>query len=168
MKDLHKNPVLYYIGVPILVGLWPLLVWAMYLPGAKDALGDDLSAARKGQAMALSILVLDPERADISDANDVGVEFNYAEAVDKVARICDIPASKYKLNTKAITTKDKQKSQSAHLQIKEIGVVQLARFLSLIQHKWGTLQCDEATLNEVKSATQRDVWTVELDFVYYY
>ena len=168
MKDLHKNPILYYIGVPILVGIWPLLVWAMYLPGAKDALGKDLAAAQEGQGVALSILVLDPERADTSDANDTGVEFSYAEAVYKVAGICDIPASKYKLNTKQIITKDQQKSQSAHLRIEEIGVVQLARFLSLIQYKWGTLQCDEATLTEVKSAAQRDVWTVELDFIYYY
>ena len=168
MKDLHKNPILYYILAPILVGIWPLLVWAAYLPGAKDALGDDLAFARKGQAMALSILALDPERADTVDANDTGVEFSYAEAVYKVARICDIPASKYKLNTKQITTKDKQMSQSAHLRSEEIGVVQLARFLSLIQYKWGTLQGDEATLNEVKSAVQRDVWTVELDFIYYY
>ena len=169
MKGLHKKPILYYILVPILVGFWPLLVWAMYLPKAKESLKDDLAAAKKGQALALGILTLDPERAETGDADNVPTDFSYATAVDKVAGICDIPASKYKLTTGTyVTSKDKQRTQTAHLRIEEVGVVQLARFLSLIQYKWGTLQCDEVSLSKTKAETRPDVWTVELDFTYYF
>jgi hypothetical protein len=65
-------------------------------------------------------------------------------------------------------TKDKQKSQSAHLRIEQVGVAQLARFLSLMQYKWSTLQCDDVTLSKLKTETQPDVWTVEIKFNYYF
>lgn len=168
MKGLHKNPTLYYILVPILVGFWPLLLWVMYLPDAKDTLKKDIAAAKNGQSLALEILVLDPERADTVDANSTPVNFSYAKAVYDVALKCDIPASKYKLSTGRIRTKDKQKSQTAHLRIDEIGVLQLARFLSLIQYRWGTLQCEDVSLDKVKADAQPDVWTVELNFNYYF
>jgi len=168
MKDLHKNPTLYYILVPILVGIWPLLLWAMYLPNAKETLKDDLAGSKKGQGIALRIVTLDPERADIGEANDAPQDFSYAAAVDKVAGVCGIPASQYKLTTGMIVTKDKQKSQSAHLRIEQIGVVQLARFLSLIQYKWGTLQCDDVSLSRLKAEVRPDVWTVEMKFNYYF
>lgn len=168
MKDLYKNPTLHYILVPILVGIWPLLVWAMYLPEAKENLKNDVTASRKGQAIALSIVTLDPERADAGDAYDAPGDFSYLAAVDKVADVCGIPASKYKVNTGMMITKDGQKSQSARLRIEEIGVVQLARFLSLIQYKWGTLQCDDITLSKLKAEARPDVWTVEMKFNYYF
>ncbi len=168
MKDLHKNPILYYILVPVLAGIWPLLVWATYLPDAKRVLSNEVGASQDVQAQALDILRLDPDRVDLADANDAGDEFSYATAVDKVAGICSIPASKYKLNTGMIITKDKQKSQSAHLRLEQVGMVQFARFLSLIQLRWGTLQCDSATLSKVKAEAQPDIWTVEIDFKYYF
>jgi len=151
MKDLYKNPTLYY-----------------NLPNAKETLKDDLAASKKGQGIALRILTLDPERADVGDMNDAPGDFSYLAAVDKIAGICGIPASKYKVTAGMMITKDRQKSQSARLRIEEIGVVQLARFLSLIQYKWGTLQCDKTTLSRGKSEGRPDVWTVEMDFNYYF
>jgi len=166
MKDLHKNPTLYYILVPILVGFWPLLVWAMYLPDAKDTLNKDMDAAQRGQSLALQILVLDPERADTGDPNSAPADFSYAKAVYDFALKCDIPPSKYKLSTGTIIIKDKQKSQTGHVRIDEIGVAQLAKFLALIQYRWATLQCDDISLTKVKAEARPDVWTVELDFTY--
>ena len=168
MKDLHKNPTFYYILVPILMSIWPLLGWWIYLPRAKEALKNDVAASKKGQAMAFAILTLDPERLDTEDPNAEAVEFSYATAVDKVADLCDIPPSKYKLNTGMIVEKDGRKSQTAHLRVNEISIVQLAKFLSLIQLRWGTLQCDTAKLSKVKAATRADVWAVDLDFKYYF
>jgi hypothetical protein len=168
MKDLHKNPTLYYILVPILVGFWPLLVWAMYLPDAEDTLKKDMDAAKKGQSLALQILVLDPERADTVDANSAPADFSYAKAVYDVALKCDI-ASKYNVSTGPVrTTKDKQKIQTGRLKINEIGVAQLARFIALIQYRWGTLQCDDISLTKVKAEARPDVWTVVLNFTYYF
>ena len=36
MKDIHKNPLLYYIAAPVLLILWPLLVSLFYIPAAKE------------------------------------------------------------------------------------------------------------------------------------
>jgi hypothetical protein len=168
MKDLHKNPKLYYILVPLLVGFWPLLVWAMYLPAAKKTLNTEAQLAKKGEDLAFKILVLDPERVDAIDANKPPTEFSYSTAVDKVAGMCDIPASKYKLSTGMTITKDKQKSQTANLRINEISVLQLARFLSLMQHRWGTLKCEDITLTKLKAEARPDVWTVELKLNYFF
>ncbi|MHC4740916.1 MAG: hypothetical protein ACYS8Z_03330 [Planctomycetota bacterium] len=168
MKDLHKNPTLYYILVPVLVGFWPLLVWAMYLPEAKKTLKDEARLAKKGEETAIKILMLDPERVDAIDPNKEPTEFSYSEAIDKVAGKCNIPASKYKLNTGTAITKDKQKSQTATLRINEISVLQLAQFLSLIQYHWGTLQCEDITLTKVKADARPDVWTVDLRLNYFF
>lgn len=168
MKDLHKNPKLYYILVPVLMAFWPLLLWAMYLPDARDSLKTEFQLAAKGRALALDILTLDPERVDAVDANEAPTEFSYATAIDKIAGVCEIPASKYKLSTGRAITRDRQKSQTAHIRIEEIGVLQLARFLSLMQHRWGTLQCDDISLSKAKGDSRPDAWTVELDFTYYF
>ena len=38
MKDLTKNPFFYYVLVPAVVALWPLLIWAAFLPKAQQKL----------------------------------------------------------------------------------------------------------------------------------
>jgi len=38
MKDLTKNPFFYYVLVPALVALWPLLLRAAFLPKAQEKL----------------------------------------------------------------------------------------------------------------------------------
>lgn len=167
MKDLHKNPKLYYILVPLVVGFWPLLVWAMYLPDARETLKDELRLAKKGEELAVKILVLDPERVDAIDPNKEPIEFSYATAVDKVAGKCGIATTKYKLNTGTAITRDKQKSQTANLRIEDISVLQLAQFISLMQHGWGTL-CEDITLTKVKGEARPDVWTVDLKLNYFF
>jgi len=42
MRDLHKNPMFYYILAPVVLGLWPLLVYASYLPKSQEALRTEL------------------------------------------------------------------------------------------------------------------------------
>ena len=41
MKDLTKNPFFYYVLVTALVALWPLLLWAAFLPKAQEKLEAD-------------------------------------------------------------------------------------------------------------------------------
>ena len=164
MKDLYKNPTLYYILVPVMMGLWPLVVRGLYLPQAKDTLDGEIEDSRVGQGKALAILMLDPDR--FADSNDGGAEFSYATVVHKIAGLCNIPASKYRLTSGMIITKDKQKTQSAHLRLEQVGIIQFAKFLSLIQLRWGTLQCDSVKLSKVEGLP--DIWTVEIKFKYYY
>jgi len=168
MKELYKNPTLYYLLVPAAIAVWPLLVWGLYLPQSKEILSDEVMYSKEGQVTALEILWLDPERLSFADANDTGDEFSYATAVDKVAGMCGIPASKYKLSTGPLMKKDKQRTQSAHLRFDQVSVVPFAKFLSLMQLRWSALQCDEIKLNKVKAEGQPDLWTVDVDFKYYF
>ena len=75
MKELYKNPILYYILAPILFGLWPLLVWAVYLPDAQKNLDEDLSQYQQAEPIMMEILTLDPDRLDFADANDTAPVF---------------------------------------------------------------------------------------------
>ena len=133
MKELYKNPTLYYLLVPAAIAVWPLLVWGRYLPQSKEILSNEVKYSNDGQVTALEILRLDPERLSFADANNTGDEFSYATAVDKVAGMCGIPASKYKLSTGPLMKKDKQRTQSAHLRFDQVSMVPFAKFLSLMQ-----------------------------------
>ncbi len=169
MKEFYKKPVFYYILVPLVVAVWPLLVWGLYLPRAREALSSELKSAKRGQAMALEILQLDPGRLNFAgDPNKAGEEFSYATAVNKVAGLCGIPASKYKLHTGPIIKKGKQRTQDAHLTLDKVSIVSFAKFLSLIQLRWNNLQCDTVKLNKVEVKGEPDLWTIDIDFKYYY
>jgi len=166
MKDIFKNPILYYILVPVIVALWPLLVWAIYLPAADKGIEDQLAHKRKAEAIMMEILTLVPERAKLAVANDTTTEFTYDSAVVMVAVDCDIPPSKYKLSSGMLITSRDQKSQSANVSLKQIDVVKFARFLSTIQSDWPNLQCDWVKLT--KKAGLPDMWDVDIKFKYCY
>ncbi len=165
MKDIYKNPILYYILVPAIVSLWPLFVWAIYLPAAEESIDDQLAQYRKAEAIMMEILTLDPDRAK-ADANDDPNGFTYDRAVGKVAGACGIPSSKYKLNPGMPMTTGGQKNQSATVSLKQINIVKLAEFLSKIQLRWANLQCNRVKLTKKQGLP--DMWDVDIEFKYYY
>jgi hypothetical protein len=165
MRDIYKNPMFYYILVPAVVGLWPLLVWAMYLPAADENLKDWENQHRKAEAIMMEILTLDPDRLQFVDSNDPGTEFTYG-VVDKVAGSCGIPPSKYKLNSGMLITNKNQKSQSASVSLRQIEIVKFAKFLSTIQLRWANLQCNRVKLT--KKQGMPDMWDIDIEFKYYY
>ncbi len=164
MKDIYKNPVLYYILVPVVVALWPLLVWAIYLPQAEESYDSEEAQCRKAEQIMLEIFNLDPDRA--IDANNSPSEFTYAVAVNRIASLCKIPSTKYKLSSRMIMKSDRQKSQSANVVLKEVDIVSFSRFLSLIQKRWANLQCNRVKLTRKEGLP--DVWDVDIEFKYYY
>jgi hypothetical protein len=166
MKDIFKNPILYCIVVPIIIGLWPLLVWAIYLPAAHKNIEDQQSQYERAEKIMKEILSLDPDRLEFADSNDAAMEFTYGSAVDKVARLCNIPPSKYKVSTSMIITTREQKSQSATVDLKQVDIVKFARFLSMIQLRWANLQCERVKLT--KKTNLPDTWDVNIEFKYYY
>jgi len=85
MRDIYKNPILYYVLAPILVGLWPLLVWGMYLPRAQKAWDEDEKLYAEAKNTILSIIERDPERVKLAEDTKSLGKFAYAEAVDRVA-----------------------------------------------------------------------------------
>jgi len=166
MKDIYRNPILYYILTPVIVCLWPLLVWAIYLPAAEKSQEDQKAQYKKAEAIMMEILSLDPDRRDFSDSNDVDVEFTFDKAVAKVANSSKIPPSKYKLNPGMPQTSRGEKSQSATVSLKQIDIVKFSEFLSTIQLRWANLQCNRVKLTQKPGLP--DMWDVDIEFKYYY
>jgi len=167
MNNIHRNPIFYYIAVPVLIGIWPLLVWALYLPKAQDDLQQNLTLYQsKAEPLMLDILNLDPGRLDSVDPNEKTTEFLYDTVVDRVASSCGIPPSKCKLDPLQTHETSGQKSQSANVSLSQVDITTFARFLSTIQMRWPNLQCTNIVLTQKTGLP--DMWDVSLDFKYYY
>ena len=166
MKDIYKNPMLYYILVPCLTVLWPLLVWAVYLPASESDLKEGISGYKKAQVTIAAILESDPSRLENDDPNKTADKFDYATAVSDVANRCRIAATNYTVSSKPIRTSSGKKSQSASVVLKETNIASFADFLSKIQLRWANLECESVSLTQKKGLV--DVWKVDLDFKYYY
>ncbi len=167
MKDIYKNPSLYYILVPIMVALWPLLVWGVYLPDVKRSLKKEKAEYGEAQTKMLEILILDPDRLEFADAGSAAAEFDYANAVDRVASFCGIPSTSYKLSSGPIITRQGKKSQTATVSLKDVDIAKFAKFLSTIQLRWADLQCEKLKKLKKKEGFP-DRWDVVLEFKYYY
>lgn len=167
MKDIYKNPLLYYIAIPIVAALWPLLIWAAYLPASERSLMDEINQYKKAEQIMLEILRLDPARLELADSNTSSEEFDYALAVQRVASLYEISPANYKLSSGIIIKSGGQKSQSATISLKDIGIDKFANFLSTIQLHWANLQCSHLKLTKKKSPPP-NIWDADLEFKYYY
>ncbi|OHB61217.1 MAG: hypothetical protein A2167_05270 [Planctomycetes bacterium RBG_13_46_10] len=165
MRDIYKNPVLYYILVPVVIALWPLLVWAVYLPKANHNLDSDIDQYGKAQAYIEGILSLDADRLQLADAKTGVTEFDYVSEVYRIASLSGIPQSKCKINS-GMVIPGEQKSQSAKVNFSDVDIVKFAKFLSTIQLRWANLQCTVIRLGKNKNLP--DSWNIDLDFKYYY
>jgi hypothetical protein len=166
MRDVLRNPMSYYLMAPLLVAIWPLLVWAVYLPRAEKSLEDESALCVEGRTCVLDILQNDPDRLDFAKNADVAGEFSYAKAIDRVANLCRIPATKCTYNAGAIIKSSNKRRQNARVKLTDIDIVQAATFLSTIQSTWVNLECDRAKLTKKKGLP--DQWDVDFTFWYYY
>jgi hypothetical protein len=166
MREIYKNPILYYILTPVIVCLWPLLVWAVYLPAAEKNQKNQQTHFDRAEPIMMEILTLDPDRLDYTDSNDVNTEFNYAKVVARIASTSKIPPSKWDLNATAPQTSQGEKSQSATVSLSQIDIVKFAEFLSTIQLRWANLQCNRVKLS--KKPGLPDTWDVDIEFRYYF
>jgi hypothetical protein len=166
MRDIHRNPILYYLLIPALIGIWPLMVWVRFLPKAEKELGSDCSLLRDATGDIEDILVLDPQITDRTDPNRVVGEFSYGKAVDRAANLCAIPAKSRSYTAQNIMNVGGKKRRDGRVTLKDISVVQTAKFLSLMQSTWVNLQCDGIELSKRKGMP--DQWEVDISFIYYY
>ncbi|MHC4571348.1 MAG: hypothetical protein ACYS0C_04640 [Planctomycetota bacterium] len=166
MTDIYKNPTLYYILVPVIAALWSLLVWGVHLPDAERNWQAEKAQYKKAQNIIEEILKLDPDRLEFADSKTAAAEFDYASAVEKIASLCRIPSTNYKLSSRPIANSGGQKSQSAQVNLKQIDIVRFAKFLSTIQLRWANLQCSKVKLTKKKGLP--NTWDVDLEFNYYY
>ncbi len=167
MKEIYKNPILYYLSIPALVAIWPLLICTVYLPHTGHNWNEQKNQYIKAQKIITEILALDPERLEFSGSDEAEAKFDYAVAVEKVASLCRIPTANYKLSSGIIITTKKQKSQRANVRLKDVEITKLARFLSTIQLRWANLQCIQLKKLQKKKGLA-DSWDADLDFKYYF
>jgi len=166
MKDIYKNPTLYYILVPIVVALWPLLIWGIYLPNAEDNWKDEKVQYNKAQKIMAEILTLDPDRLAFADSKRDAAEFDYASAIERIASLCKIPSTNYSISSRPVRATSGQESQACQVLLKKVDITGFAKFLSTIQLRWANLQCERVTLTKQKGLP--DTWKVDLGFKYYY
>jgi len=166
MKDIYRNPIFFYVLVPVVIGLWPLLVWTVYLPAGQRSLDADCANYTKAKKTIQAILELDPARLEFAAGRIGDAEFDYTNAVNKVSQLCGISSAKYRLSSGIIMTSGGQKTQNAKLTLKGLSITRFARFLSTIQLRWTNLQCTKIKLTKKKDLP--DNWDVDLDFKYYY
>jgi hypothetical protein len=166
MRDIYRNPIFYYVLVPILVSLWPLLVWCMYLPRAEKAWDEDQKSYADATASILNILERDPDRLKIVQGTKSLGKFAYAEAVDRAVNLCGIRSSQYTLSSGQMVTTGKKESQQARVGLVGVGIVQAAKFLSTIQSMWVNLNCERLKLTKKPGAP--DQWDMDMTFRYDY
>ncbi|MHC4260158.1 MAG: hypothetical protein ACYSTF_07095 [Planctomycetota bacterium] len=166
MKDIYKNPMLYYILVPVALALWPLIIAAIYLPKANKACNLEIADLNKARGIIAEILTIDPARLDFGDSSRDTPGFDYYDAVDKVADSCNLPAAQKKVTVKPAMEKDKQKTRECSVILKDVSIATFAKFLSTIQLRWGRLECLNARLTRKRGLA--DKWQVTLEFKYRY
>ena len=161
MKDLHKNPVLYYVLIPLLVSMWPLFVWFKYLPEANEDLQQQKQDMVDANGLIHEILSMDPDRLSYAkNSQGKTVEFTYIDAISQVAKTCGIP-------TPVLHEKNKTaKSQAADVRLDDVDIVRCSRFLSTLQLHWSKLQCTQINLTKTKGL--KDRWKVSLRFNYFF
>jgi hypothetical protein len=159
MKDAIKNPLLYFLLVPVGIAIWPLLVWAMYLPNAQKSFASEQASYEEGEGIIKSILDLDPDRIKLAKSKGA-VEFEYSTSVSEAAAKCGISSRNY-----SHSTKPRRKGiQTCHVELTKIGIEPFALFLSGIVLQWPSLECEKVTFKPDKK--KKDVWDIDMDFKY--
>jgi hypothetical protein len=166
MKDIYKNPLFFYILVPVIAALWPVVIWGVYLPATRARFSNDGEQYNKAQQVIDELLAADPERVDFTQEKGASAAFDYATAVQQTAQFTSIPAAGYRLSSSPVITSEGQKSQSANVALKDVDITKAARFLSTIQLRWSSLQCTKVTLRKKKGLP--DSWDVDFTFKYFY
>jgi hypothetical protein len=165
MKDLLYKPILYYIAVPVVLGLWPLLMWLVYLPNAEKNWEKDKEIYVDSRTYIKEILSLDPERLSYGDKKQAE-GFDFTVAIDAAARNLAIPARNYTISSKPIRRSREGETQECQITINEVDITTLAKFLSNLQLTWANLQCQKVTLTKKQGLP--DAWKSDLTLKYYY
>ncbi len=114
----------------------------------------------------MSILQLDPDRTIDQSKGQITAPFDYGSTVTRVANLCQIPPSSCPFTAQRPMVSGGKKRQDARVELKNVGIVQAAKFLWTIQSMWATLQCEDVKLTKNKGTP--DQWNVDFRFIYYY
>jgi len=166
VREILGSSASYYIIVPIVLAIWPVWVAFVSLPSAAANWNKEQSQYVKAQKVITKILDIDPERLQLTGLDSKTGKFNYATAVDHVAKICGIKAENYKLTSSVPTKTRGQQTQTAYVTLKTVNIEKFAGFLSIIELRWANLQCTRLKLTRQKGLP--DLWKGEVRFKYYH
>jgi hypothetical protein len=138
----------------------------VYLPRAKGGYEQEAAQYVEAQIKIAAILGRDPSRLELTDPSKTADKFDYATAVNDIARTCGISAMNYTVSSRPARTSGGKESQSATVALKQVNITSFSTFLSKIQLRWANLQCDSVTLTHKKGLL--DEWKVDLDFKYFF
>jgi len=167
IKVTLKNPNVYYIAAPIVAAVWALLAAVVYYPGAVKAYEQDMKPEyEKSQELIDQILTIQPQRLQYAIESSSDRPFDFGEVVTTLTGVFEIPTSRYTLNVRGEVNKGNKNARSATMEIKEIDVERLARFLATMLTAWPDLECEKLSLEKAK--TGKDNWNVDMTLTYYY
>ena len=164
MKDLHKNPNLYYILIPVFIALWPLMLKTAYIPKATKMVEDQKNDYMSAQPVIYEILEIDPDRLKFADVNDLQAEFDYAVVIDKVADQCRISESSRKLTQRPSPKQSGKKTKQATLDISQIDIETMSKFISTMLDNWSDLECEDIKITH--KVGLKDKWDVQIRLKY--
>lgn len=166
MKDFYKNPVLYYIFVPSLAALWPLVIALVYLPNTKSIAAAEAQQHEEAVLYMKQILDFDPGRLDADSNKAEAKEFDYATAVGQIASSTGISSTTYTIDSQQPRPSGGRKTKTATIILQRVDIKKFANFLSSIQRRWANLECESIDIDRQKGLV--DAWKVTLKFKYYY
>jgi hypothetical protein len=165
MKDLLRQSIVYYIAAPVILALWPMLLWLYYLPHIVDTLKTEQKIYPEASQLAEQILTLDPERRAYGRQKKAA-GFDYTVAINAAAKKLGIHSANYTVSSKPLQRSRGRKTRDCQVTINEIDITNFARFLSNLQLTWANLQCQKVILT--KKQDLPDAWKVDLSLKYYY
>jgi hypothetical protein len=166
MKDWYKKPVFYYVAVPVVLMVWPMVLWLYYLPNVENRCQQEQDYFKKAWGLIAKVVVMDPARLELAGKDENSKDFDYAVAVDSAASRCQIPSTNYKISSKRLVSSKGQKSQSAMVVLEDVEIEKMARFISGIQTQWANLECTSIKLTKKQGV--KNSWKIDLDFKYFF
>lgn len=164
MKEYLKNPILYYILIPVILLIWVLYASSVALPGKDKVWERKEKTYNDMQPLLKQIWTLAPER--VVQVNEKAGGFDYDNAISKTAQLCRVSPSNITPNIRGKMFQGGQEIQDASISLKDVGIRQFAMFLSISLHLWPDLQCERLKLTRIKGP--KDKWKADMNFRYFY
>lgn len=167
MKELLKNPNLYYVAAPVVGALFTLLAALVFYPGAVTKWQDSESEFKEARQWAEKLLALQPERLAFKvDEKNTAENFDFTVVINDFAKAFEISPSNYTTSVKGEVKKQGKRARSATVSIKTIDIEKVCKFLSTMLAYWPDMECDVLSLDKGKAG--KDDWKADLTLTYYY
>jgi hypothetical protein len=165
MKDIWRQSFIYYLAAPVILLIWPLLLYSFYLPKIDTAWEKEAKIFNDARSKMNKILTLDPERSVIKEKGRDS-KFDYSNALNAAASKLGIRAGQLDIRVKKVLRSEGGKTQDCPVGIEDIDIVTFAKFISNLQVTWANLQIEKITLTKKEGSP--DSWKADVTFKYFF